>query len=164
MSRSWHDHTQGYCVFCIGTLPFFFSFLNGTLDVAGEVGGLLEVGVVHAMLGSAGMGALFSTSADMVLNEPHWTSGQSEIKQTAAPCSGAARSGEQMTLNTHTCFSCCLSGAEKVKWDSACGRREKRRRRGNVNTHSFLQTRYMGCKGPQLVILCYCKKSFASSC
>lgn len=81
---------------------------------------------MHAMLGSAGTGALFSTSADMALNEPHWTSGQSEKKQRAAPRSGAARSSEQMTPNTHTCFSCYSSGDEKVKWDSACGRREKK--------------------------------------
>lgn len=45
--------------------PFFFSFLNGTLDVAGEVGGVLEVEAVDAMPASAGTGTLISTSADM---------------------------------------------------------------------------------------------------
>lgn len=56
--------------------PFFFSFLNGTLDVAGVVGGVLDVEAVDgdATLGSAGTGALFSTSADMVRSEPHWSS------------------------------------------------------------------------------------------
>lgn len=50
--------------------PFFFSFLNGTLDVAvtGEVGGVLGVegdDGEGTPLGSAGVGRLFSTSADM---------------------------------------------------------------------------------------------------
>lgn len=47
--------------------PFFFSFLKGTLDVTGEVGGVLEVEAVggDVKLGSAGIGTLFSTSADM---------------------------------------------------------------------------------------------------
>lgn len=49
--------------------PFFFSFLNGALDVAGEVGGLLEFKAGVAMLASAETDELFSTSADMVPSE-----------------------------------------------------------------------------------------------
>lgn len=54
--------------------PFFFSFLNGTLDVAGEEQGLLEFVAVGAA--SAGTGAGVSTSADMAPSEPHRTSGR----------------------------------------------------------------------------------------
>lgn len=61
-----HNHYN--CVFRHSL--FFFSFLNGTLDVvvAGEAGGVLEVETVDgdAMLVSAGAGLLFSTTADMV--------------------------------------------------------------------------------------------------
>lgn len=92
--------------------PFFFSFLNGTLDVAGEVGGLLEFVAVGAA--SAGV----STSADMALSEPHRTSGRSVVeggvegaKQTAS--SALARSGEETGLNSRTCFSRRSSGAER---------------------------------------------------
>lgn len=53
--------------------PFFFSFLNGTLDVAvaGEAGGVLEVEPVDGeeTPGSAGTGALLATSADMAGRE-----------------------------------------------------------------------------------------------
>lgn len=59
------------------TLPFFFSFLKGVLDVAvaGEVGGLLEAGAAEGegTLSSAGAGALLSTSVDMVGGQPHGT-------------------------------------------------------------------------------------------
>lgn len=67
---------------------FFFSFLKGTLDVAiaGEAGGVVALEAVdgEAVLGSAGAGALFSTSADMVWSKPHYASGQSAVKQEAA--------------------------------------------------------------------------------
>lgn len=44
----------------------------------GEVGGVLVEAVDgDAMLGSGGTGTLFSTSADMLWSESHWTSGQS---------------------------------------------------------------------------------------
>lgn len=57
--------------------PLFFSFLNGTLEVAGEVGGV-QVGAAVTALASPGVGRPFSTSADMVLgcaSLDEWTVG-----------------------------------------------------------------------------------------
>lgn len=56
------------------------------MAVAGDAGGVVGVEAVdgEAMLGSAGAGTLFSTSADMAWSKPHYASGQSGVKQTAA--------------------------------------------------------------------------------
>lgn len=82
MARHVLDHIFFHCS------RFFFSFLNGTLDVAvaGEAGGVVEVEAVDGeeMLGLGGTVELFSTSADMVWSKPHYTSGQSGVKKTAA--------------------------------------------------------------------------------
>lgn len=85
--------------------------------MAGDAGGVLEVEAVvgDAALGSAGTGALFTTSADMVRSEPHWMSGQSvggggRITQTAAPCSGSSevnRADDSLTP-THGFLVICL--------------------------------------------------------
>lgn len=53
--------------------------------MAGEVGGVPGVVAADVVPGPSGKVALFSTSADMVLSEPQWTSGRSGIKQAAAP-------------------------------------------------------------------------------
>lgn len=64
--------------------PFFFSLLNGTLDVTGEVGGVELGAAVMAAVELLGVGRPFSTSADMVPGEPGW-SGWGGVKQAAAP-------------------------------------------------------------------------------
>lgn len=59
----WRENNRKVSVclgfFFLASSPFFFSFLKGTLDAVGEVGGLVE-------LASAGTAAAVSTSADMV--------------------------------------------------------------------------------------------------
>lgn len=54
------------------------------------MGGLLEVEAVDAALGSAGTGVLFSTSADMLPSEPHWSSGRSGDKADGSSVVGGS--------------------------------------------------------------------------
>lgn len=119
-SKKWQRH--GLITNFFHHSHFFFSFLKGTLEVAvaGEAGGVVGVEAVDgkAELGSAGAGTLFSTSADMAWSKPHYASGRSGVKQTAAQ---GQRGQPSRGLNTHTCFPCYLPGAEKVKWESECG-------------------------------------------
>lgn len=106
------------------------------MAVAGEVGGVAaEATGGEAMPGSAGRGALLSTSADMVRRELHldkWTvGGGGRLK--------LRRGQPDRRVNTHTCFPWLLSEAEKVKrvWQEG----QKKKKGKDEELKAFVQTK-----------------------